>query len=225
MLKRWGDILGAIIGLILLVPLFVLVPVSILLDGGGPVLYRGERVGKGGRIFRILKFRTMIKNAAMHGPLTIANDARVTHVGRFLRKTKLDELPQLINVLRGDMSFVGPRPETPQYVTLYTPEQRQVLSVRPGITGISQIRFRNEEELLSGQDPEMYYLTAILPEKLSRDLNYVRDHTWYRDLRILLLTAVVLFRLRHRRPPSMKVTQHEVAIKIGHLGEGVDSST
>lgn len=182
MIKRSVDLVLAAVGLALLAPLFALVALFIKLDSKGPVFFRQERVGRNGRPFRIFKFRTMVDNAYNLGPrLTQKRDPRVTRVGLILRWTKLDELPQLLNVVAGDMSFVGPRPEDPYFVRLYTSAQREVLRVRPGVVGPSQILGRDELDLYpEGVDTEQYYIHHILPQKLETDLAYVRRaRLWY----------------------------------------------
>lgn len=201
MAKRCFDLIAAAAGLIVLAPLLLLAGLLIKLDSPGPILYRGERVGKDGRPFPMYKLRTMVVGADTRGPLlTQGQDARVTRLGRVLRKWKLDELPQLWNVLRGEMSLVGPRPECAIYVTHYSPEQRRVLSVQPGITGPAQIRFRHEETLLERcVNLEEEYLASILPQKLALDLTYVQRHTLLGDLRLILETAACLF--ARRSPP------------------------
>ena len=187
MIKRSFDIVLAAVGLALLGPLFALAAILIKLDSKGPVFFRQERIGKDGRPFRIFKFRTMVDNAYALGPrLTQKRDPRVTPVGLILRWTKLDELPQLLNVLAGDMSFVGPRPEDPYFVRLYTAAQREVLRVRPGVVGPSQILGRDELELYpEGVDTEQYYIHHILPQKLETDLAYVRRARLCYDLTLL----------------------------------------
>ena len=197
MAKRLTDMVLATTGLILLAPLFAIVAAALWLDDRGPMLHHGLRIGRGGRSFHILKFRTMRIGGDVGSAITVAGDPRVTRVGRVLRATKLDELPQLINVVRGDMSLVGPRPEAPVYVALYTPEQLGVLAVRPGITGPTQIRFRHEEHLLRGQDPEEYYRTVIMPAKLAIDGEYVRQASYWRDLQLLALTVLAVIRPAH----------------------------
>ncbi len=179
----------AALGLLaLLSPLLLALALLVRLSSPGPVLFRQQRVGRGGRLFWIYKFRTMRVNAA--GPqITGAADSRITPVGRLLRRWKLDELPQLLNVVKGEMALVGPRPEVPRYVALYTPEQREVLSVPPGITGVTQIQYRHEETLLrDAADPEALYLQEIMPAKLALDLGYVRDRSAWTDLRVILAT-------------------------------------
>jgi len=190
MLKRTFDFVMALAGLVLLSPVMLAIAVAIRMDSPGPVLFRQERVGRHGQPFRILKFRSMRwqpAGDASSPELTIAGDARVTRTGSWLRASKLDELPQLVNVLRGEMSLVGPRPEVPRYVAHYPPEVRErVLSVRPGITDEASILFRNEGEILSrSSDPEQAYLTEVLPRKLEIYDAYARRHGLLGDLRIL----------------------------------------
>jgi lipopolysaccharide/colanic/teichoic acid biosynthesis glycosyltransferase len=185
----------SIIGLTLLSPTFLLVAALIKLDSPGPVFYHARRVGKDGRPFRLYKFRTMVADAARRGPsITTAGDRRITRVGRLLRRTKIDELPQLINVLKGEMSLVGPRPEDPRYVALYTPEQRRVLGVRPGITSPAAIRYRHEERLLNGPDWEQIYVQQVMVHKLQIELDYLARRTVWSDLGIILGTVWTLFR-------------------------------
>jgi lipopolysaccharide/colanic/teichoic acid biosynthesis glycosyltransferase len=188
-LKRAFDIIVSGAGLILLSPLFVIISVLIKLDSHGSVFFLGRRVGKDGKIFIILKFRSMEENSVTKGPaITVAGDARVTRIGKYLRRTKIDELPQLFNVVKGDMSLVGPRPEDPQYVSLYSDTQKEVLGVRPGITSASSIQYSNEESLLAVQGLDAYE-TMIMPQKLATDLEYVRCHSFIGDLMILLQTV------------------------------------
>lgn len=195
MLKRIFDLLASTLGLIILSPLFALIALLIRLTSPGPVFYRARRVGQGGREFTLYKFRSMVADADRRGPgITAAGDSRVTPVGRVLRRTKLDELPQLWNVLRGDMSLVGPRPEDPRYVALYTPAQRRVLDVRPGITSLASIEYRNEEAVLHGPDWEQRYIHEVMPAKLAIDLRYVQRATLFTDLLIILRTLLALFR-------------------------------
>jgi lipopolysaccharide/colanic/teichoic acid biosynthesis glycosyltransferase len=193
MAKRALDLLISILGLLLLSPLLLLLALWIKLDSRGPVLYRGKRVGKDGRPFVMYKFRTMVLGAERTGPaVTYKDDPRITKAGRFLRRTKLDELPQFFNVLRGQMSLVGPRPEDPSYVAFYTPEQRLVLSVKPGITGPTQLQYRDEASLLQGEGVDEEYVTRLMPQKLKLDLEYVRTRSLLLDLRILWQTATTL---------------------------------
>jgi lipopolysaccharide/colanic/teichoic acid biosynthesis glycosyltransferase len=196
MSKRLLDLGLSLFGLIMLGPLLGMVALAVVLDTPGPVFYKGSRIGKGGMPFRILKFRTMVVDADRAGPpLTSGGDPRVTRVGRLLRKLKIDELPQLLNVLCGEMTLVGPRPECPDYVAFYTPQQRHVLDVKPGITGLTQIRFRNEEVLLRRcPDAESVYVETIMPYKLSVDLTYIAQRSFLLDLRLIGETVACLFR-------------------------------
>lgn len=194
--KRLFDIAFSLLGLLLLAPILTMVSLAIALDSGSPILFRQERVGRRGRPFRIHKFRTMIVGAARHGPpITVGDDKRITRVGTFLRRFKLDELPQLIDVLVGDMSVVGPRPELARYVAAYPAEAREiVLAVRPGITDFASIEFRNESELLGrATDPEKAYLELILPIKLQRSVDYCRNRTFLMDLHIIWKTVNALW--------------------------------
>lgn len=188
--KRALDILTATAGLILLSPVFGLVACCIKLTSRGPALYRQVRIGKDGRPFQIVKFRSMVMHTSKTDlRITVAGDPRVTAIGRFLRRYKADELPQLWNVVRGDMSLVGPRPEVPVYVVEYTPEQRMVLSARPGITDPASLAYRHEEEILAHQgDPEQFYRTQILPDKLARNRAYLQKITLRNDIFIVLKT-------------------------------------
>jgi len=190
MIKRAFDLLASGLGILLLSPLLGVIAVLVRLDSQGPVLFRQERVGKSGRPFQILKFRTMRVDAErVGGQLTVRNDPRITGIGRFLRKAKLDELPQLMNVFRGDMSLVGPRPEVPRYVAMYTPEQRRVLEVPPGITDLASIEFRDENEFLQDHDdPETFYVTQIMPKKLELNLLYLSRRSFVFDLFIIFRT-------------------------------------
>ena len=198
--KRALDILAATAGLILLTPVFMLVACCIKLTSRGSVFYRQVRIGQGGRPFQILKFRSMtmqISNADLG--ITVAGDSRVTPLGEFLRRYKVDELPQLWNVIRGDMSLVGPRPEVPVYIKEYTPEQRVVLSARPGITDPASLAYRHEEEILAGRDdPEKFYRTKILPDKLARNRAYLQKITARTDIRIILKTISSSFLLANK---------------------------
>jgi lipopolysaccharide/colanic/teichoic acid biosynthesis glycosyltransferase len=196
--KRTLDLILSLVGLALLWPLLASLALWIKLDSPGPVLYRGKRVGKDGQPFHMCKFRTMELGAESRGPaVTYRDDPRITRAGRFLRRTKLDELPQLFNVVKGEMSLVGPRPEDPTYVALYTEEQRQVLSVKPGITGPTQLEYRDEASMLAGDSVDEDYVTRIMPEKLKLDLEYVRTHSLIKDLSILWRTGTTLL-LRDR---------------------------
>lgn len=195
MLKRSFDILFSLLLLLLLLPLLVLFTLVVALTSPGSAFFRQVRVGRGGKEFRLLKFRTMRTGSEAKGQLTIGGrDPRITGVGYFLRKTKLDELPQIWNVLVGDMSVVGPRPEVPKYVALYTAEQRAVLDVRPGITGMASIDYIDENEILArAADPERAYIQEVMPAKLALDLRYVREHSMVLDLRIIGATIRRVF--------------------------------
>jgi lipopolysaccharide/colanic/teichoic acid biosynthesis glycosyltransferase len=189
--KRVLDFISSAAGLLALVPVFGLVAVSIKLNSRGPVFHRQMRVGKDGRPFLLVKFRSMDRVASgMPAGITVSGDKRITRVGRFLRRYKIDELPQLWNVLCGDMSLVGPRPELPRYVQGYSPEQRHVLRVRPGITDPATLAYRHEEEILSRcTDPEQMYRTQILPDKLMRNLDYIPKISFQNDIRIIFATV------------------------------------
>lgn len=204
MAKRLFDIALSLLALALLCPLLLAVALWVRLDSPGPVLFRQQRVGRGGRLFAILKFRTMQVNAEAAGlQITVGQDPRITRTGRWLRRSKLDELPQLLNVLRGEMSMVGPRPEVPRYVALYPADQRAtVLSVRPGITDLASLAFRDESTLLArSADPERTYVEEILPIKLCHACDYVARRSLWLDLRILARTALVLLGLQDTAPP------------------------
>lgn len=190
MLKRSFDIFFSLTGIVVLLPLFLVIALWINLDSPGPVFFRQTRVGHFGREFRIYKFRTMVAEAeSIGGQLTVAHDRRITRSGKFLRKSKLDETPQLLNVLKGEMSFVGPRPEVPKYVALYTSEQRRVLQVRPGITDLASIEFCNENELLVNvRDPEKTYIQEIMPKKLDLNLQYISRASLSADVLIIFQT-------------------------------------
>jgi len=190
---RGLDLIASGLGLMLLAPLFLVIGLVIKWTSVGPVLYKAARVGKDGRLFNLYKFRSMCLNADQQGPgITTKDDPRITPVGRLLRRTKLDELPQLINVLRGEMSLVGPRPEDPRYVALYTPVQRQVLTVRPGITSRASLYYRDEERLVGGDGWEEVYCKRILPHKLALDLEYLQQRTLWTDLAVILKTIASL---------------------------------
>ncbi len=192
--KRIFDLILSTIILILFSPLFLLGCFLSKIQSPGPIFYKAKRVGQNGRIFKMYKFRTMVVNADQIGiGLTTHNDVRVTTIGRLMRFIKLDELPNFLNVIKGDMSLTGPRPESPMYVKHYTDEQKQVLLVRPGITGPSQIANRNEEIKLAEQtDPEHYYITELMPKKLSLDLHYVVTQSFVSDIKWLLITLWVI---------------------------------
>jgi lipopolysaccharide/colanic/teichoic acid biosynthesis glycosyltransferase len=193
--QRYFDIIIALVALILLFPLCAAIALVVRLSSRGPAIFRQTRVGRAGREFRILKFRTMIVDSPSGGPLvTVTRDPRITTVGAFLRKTKLDELPQLVNVLRGEMSIVGPRPEVPKYVALYPRDACiAVLAVRPGMTDYSSIVLRDEQGLLAmEEDPERYYCDHLIPYKLALGAHYARTRTLAQDVRLILLTLVAI---------------------------------
>ena len=195
LVKRTVDIVAAALGLCVLSPLFAVCAMAVTWDSPGPVLFRQTRVGRYGKPFTLLKFRSMMQDADRQGlKVTAAGDPRVTGVGRWLRATKLDELPQLLNVLRGEMSLVGPRPEVPEYVAGYDVEQRNVLNVRPGITGVASLYYVREEDVLAGKaDPDRFYKEHILPRKLEMDLAYCVSATLATDMRVLGSTIARLF--------------------------------
>lgn len=195
-LKRLMDVVISGGALLVIWPVLLLIALAIKIDDPGPVFYRQVRVGKGGKEFRIYKFRTMVVDADKKGlQITVGRDNRITRMGALLRKTKLDELAQLINVFTGEMSFVGPRPEVPKYVNLYTPYQRQVLLVRPGITDYASIAYRNENDLLEGaEDPEKMYIETIMPDKIELNMKYLREISPIADIRLILSTIVAVIR-------------------------------
>lgn len=206
MVKRLFDVIVAAVGLIVLSPLFVLLAIWIKLDSQGPVFYRAERVGKGGRLFRMYKFRGMLDNPAQIGlGITARGDPRVTRAGRFLRGTKLDELPQLINVLHGEMSLVGPRPEDPRYVTLYSLEQRLVLSVRPGITSPASVAYRDEEAMLKDHNVDDLYTRVVMPAKLEMDLAYIETMDLRSDLKVIAMTIRALSRVNGQEVDGRRI--------------------
>jgi len=196
-MKRSLDIVLSIIGLLILLPFFPFVAILIKLDSSGPIFFRQERIGKDFSRFTIYKFRTMTANADKKGALiTAGGDNRITKVGGFLRRYKIDELPQLYNVLRGDMSFVGPRPEVSQYVQLFETEYRKLLTVRPGITDLASLRYSNEEAILSKSKAlEEVYISTILPEKIKLSSHYIDNHTLLTDLKLILMTVLRAFHI------------------------------
>ena len=189
-MKRIFDIVASGIGLILLSPLFVILAIWIKCDSIGPVFYKQARVGRNNMDFQLFKFRSMRVGSDKKGLITVGgHDPRITRSGYYIRKYKLDEFPQLINVFKGDMSLVGPRPEVRKYVDMYTEEQMHVLDVRPGITDLASIRYRNENELLERvNDPDKYYVEVIMPDKLRINLEYVARHSFTFDIRLIFQT-------------------------------------
>jgi len=198
MVKRLFDLVISLVGIVILSPVMAIIAILIKLNSPGPIVYAGHRVGKGGKPFRLLKFRTMVVNAdKIGGPSTSDDDPRVTKIGHILRRYKLDEIPQLFNVLKGEMSLVGPRPEVAAEVALYSPEERNLLNVAPGITDWASIRFHNEGEILKGSaDPHRTYQEKIRPEKIRLGLEYVQEHSFFVDVKILLSTFGTLVKTR-----------------------------
>ena len=196
MLIRLLDIVLSLLGLIFLLPIFVILAVWIKFDSQGSIFFRQIRVGKDGRDFRIYKFRTMIVNAEKMGIITIGErDPRITNSGYFLRKYKLDELPQLINVLKGEMSFVGPRPEVRKYVKMYNQEQLKILTVKPGITDYASIEYINEDEILGKSlDPEKTYIEEIMPQKIKYNMKYINNKTVIEYFKIIFLTIIKIIK-------------------------------
>lgn len=192
LLKRLIDILASGFGLILISPILLIICICIKFSSDGPILFKQIRVGKNGKEFTILKFRTMITNAEKMGKqITIGEDKRITPVGKFLRKYKLDELPQLFNVFKGDMSLVGPRPEVPKYVQLYSTEQMRVLDVKPGITDIASLRYKDENDILGEvDDPENYYVNVIMKDKLDLNLEYIEKNNIFLDVYLIIKTII-----------------------------------
>ena len=197
-MKRLFDIVASGLGLLCLSPLLLIVAIWIKLDSPGPVFFRQVRVGRHNKDFRIFKFRSMRVGSDKGSQITVGgHDSRITRSGYFIRKTKIDELPQLINVFIGDMSLVGPRPEVRYYVDMWTPEQLHVLDVRPGITDPASIRYRNENELLEkAEDPEKYYVEVIMQDKIKLYLEYVEKHSFLYDLKLIFQTFFVIIHER-----------------------------
>ncbi len=196
MLKRLFDLIFSLIGLIITSPLLVLIAILIKLDSKGPIFYRGTRIGQFGKPFRIFKFRTMVVNAEeLGGPSTAGDDSRLTKIGKLLKKFQLDELPQLINVLEGEMSFVGPRPEVKMYVDMMTNEERStILSIKPGMTDLASLWDFHESEVLKGSpDPEKSYMEKIRPTKIKLQLEYVKTRSFMLDLKIIIKTILKIF--------------------------------
>lgn len=195
MIKRLFDIIVSALGLIILAPLLCAIAILIKFTSPGPVFYRGVRTGHKGKPFKIFKFRSMIVNAEkVGGASTAKDDPRITRIGGFLRKTKLDEIPQLLNVFKGDMSFVGPRPEVAQYTERYNEEEKIILSVRPGITDYSSIRFSSLDEVLGSQNADQVFEEKVLPIKNQLRMQYVRERSFWGDIKIILLTLGIVAR-------------------------------
>jgi lipopolysaccharide/colanic/teichoic acid biosynthesis glycosyltransferase len=199
--KRLFDVFWSALGLAILWPALLMIAIAVRMQDGGPVFVRQQRVGYRGRLFRIWKFRTMVPQAALGGALTVGDDPRITRVGATIRRLKLDELPQLFNVIGGTMSLVGPRPELPVYVAQYTEAQRKVLELKPGITGVASRHYRHESAIL-GQvaDPERFYVETIVPDKIRMCLTYGARASLWSDLRVILGTLGDLFRARDLAP-------------------------
>jgi lipopolysaccharide/colanic/teichoic acid biosynthesis glycosyltransferase len=195
-MKRLFDIFFSLVGLLILLPFFLIIALLISIDSRGGVFYRQIRVGKNEKDFKLLKFRSMKTNADKAGLLTVGGkDSRITRIGYFIRKYKIDELPQLINVLMGDMSLVGPRPEVRKYTSLYTTEQKKVLSVKPGITDYASIEYSNENELLGkATNPEQTYIEEIMPAKLKLNIQYINDQSIATDFKIIFRTFFKIIR-------------------------------
>lgn len=190
--KRIFDFLLSLSGIIILSPIFIIVSIAIKLDSKGRILFLQKRVGRYGKEFNIYKFRTMVTDAEKLGKqITVGKDNRITKVGAFLRKFKIDELPQLFNVLKGDMSLVGPRPEVPKYVALYNKEQRKVLDIRPGITDMASLRYKDENDILGKVDnPEEYYINVIMKDKLNLNLEYIEKSNVFFDIYLIIKTVI-----------------------------------
>ena len=203
-LKRLFDIVASFCGIVILFPLIVIVSILIKLTSKGPVLFKQVRVTKNGRLFKIYKFRTMRENSEGNKQITVGNDSRITGVGHILRKTKLDELPQLFNVLKGEMSLVGPRPEVPKYVELYTEEQREILKVSAGITDYASIYFSNESELLrEAENPEEFYIKKIMPYKIELNKKYIKEIGIVTDIKLIILTILKILGLVKLEPKEL----------------------
>lgn len=195
-MKRFFDITASGLGLIVLSPIFLVLAIWIKADSKGPVFYRQVRVGRNNKDFRLFKFRSMRPDSDKGSLITIGgHDPRVTRSGYYIRKYKLDELPQLINVFKGDMSLVGPRPEVRKYVDIYTPEQMAVLSVRPGITSLASIRYRNENDILAAAtDPQKAYIEQVMPDKLELDIEYVKNSNFWYDIKLIFSTLIKIIK-------------------------------
>lgn len=203
-LKRVFDIVASFCGIIILFPLIIIVSILIKITSKGPVLFKQVRVTKNGKLFKIYKFRTMRENSEGNKQITVGKDNRITGIGHILRKTKLDELPQLFNVLKGEMSLVGPRPEVPKYVDLYTDEQREILKVPAGITDYASIYFSNESELLGEvENPEEFYIKKIMPYKIELNKKYINEIGIMTDIKIIILTILKILGLIELEPKEL----------------------
>jgi len=195
-MKRLFDIIFSFLGILFLSPILAVISIVIKLNERGPVFYKAPRVGLNGKMFKMFKFRSMVVNAEKMGASsTTSSDLRITTIGKFIRKYKMDEIPQLFNVLKGEMSFVGPRPEVKYFTDMYTDEEKAILTVKPGITDWASVWNSNEEKILEGsEDPDKAYMELIRPEKIRLQLKYVREKSFFTDLRIILLTLLAIFR-------------------------------
>lgn len=193
--KRIFDIVSSLCVLVVLFPFLLIIAIWIMIDSPGGAFYVQKRVGKNGKEFGLLKFRSMRPDSDIKGQLTVGNDSRVTNVGRFIRRFKIDEFPQLLNIIAGDMSIVGPRPEVPKYVAMYSDEQRKVLSVLPGLTDYATIEYIDEQEILGkAEDPEKAYIEEVMPDKLALNLKYVKEAGFWLDIKLIFKTIAGIFR-------------------------------
>jgi lipopolysaccharide/colanic/teichoic acid biosynthesis glycosyltransferase len=193
--KRIFDLVSSLLVLLIFLPFFLLIAIWILLDSRGGIFYKQIRVGRNGKEFGLLKFRSMAVGSDKQGLITVGNDNRVTRSGRFIRKTKIDELPQLLNIIKGEMSVVGPRPEVPKYVALYTEEQKKVLSVRPGLTDFASLQYFDEQKILGESiDPEKAYVEEVMPAKLKLNLKYITEKNFGLDLKLIFKTIFRIFK-------------------------------
>ena len=196
-MKRLFDLLFSMVVLILFFPLGILISLCIIIDSRGDIFYKQERVGLNGAIFTILKFRSMHVNSAVKGTLTVGDDARITRVGSLIRKVKLDEFPQFLNVIAGQMSVVGPRPEVQEFVDLYTDTQREILRVKPGITDEASFAYFDENNMLSeSSNPKLTYIQEIMPRKIEINLKYISEMSWYSDAIVILKTMLKILRIK-----------------------------
>lgn len=210
-LKRIFDIVFSLIGLLFLSPLFIITSIFIKFTSKGPILFKQIRVTKNEKLFEIYKFRTMKINTEEDSQITVGNDKRITKIGIILRKTKIDELPQLFNVLKGEMSFVGPRPEVPKYVKLYTDEQKEILKVQAGITDYASIYFSNESEILGMKsDPEKFYIEKIMPYKIELNKKYIANMGIFTDIKVILLTLAKITGLVNINIKNEKINPKKV---------------
>ena len=194
-MKRFIDIIISVLVILVGLPFAFVIAVIILVDSPGSIFFVQNRVGRNNVDFSLLKFRTMHTNADKSGLLTVGSDSRITRVGKFLRKFKIDEFPQFVNILKGDMSIVGPRPEVRKYVEMYSPEQMKVLSVRPGLTDYASIKYVNENEILANSDnPELTYIQNVMPDKLSLNIMYIENMSLTEDFKIIFKTILAIFK-------------------------------